>query len=108
VIVELIAATQGLKVRAELDRGSYPLGVKILDRALAVMPLQRHDWHGECNYTVLPAAAWRSGRNAIPARIDGRSGSLIGWRHPMLLPWARFGAPLAPCRSYGLPFSLTE
>ena len=35
VIVELIAATQthaGLKVRAELDRRSYPLGVKISDR----------------------------------------------------------------------------
>ena len=46
VIVELIAATQtrsGLKVRAELDRGSYPLGVKIPDRELAAMPLRRHD-----------------------------------------------------------------
>jgi hypothetical protein len=60
VIVELIAATQthtGLKVRAELDRGSYPLGVKVSDRELAAVPLHRHGWHGEWNYTVLPAAA---------------------------------------------------
>jgi hypothetical protein len=60
VIVELIAATRthtGLKVRAELDRGSYPLGVKVPDRELAAVPLQRHGWHGEWNYTVLPAAA---------------------------------------------------
>jgi hypothetical protein len=60
VIVELIAATQthsGLKVRAELDRGSYPLGVKISDWELAAVPLRRHGWHGEWNYTVRPAAA---------------------------------------------------
>ena len=60
VVVELIAATQthtGLKVRAELDQRSYPLGVKISDRDLAAVPLHRHGWHGEWNYTVLPAAA---------------------------------------------------
>ena len=60
VIVELIAATQtrpGLRVRAELDRGSYPLGVKVSKRELAAVPLERHDWHGEWNYTVLPVAA---------------------------------------------------
>jgi hypothetical protein len=37
VIIELIAATQtrtGLRVRAELDQASYPLGVKISDREL--------------------------------------------------------------------------
>jgi hypothetical protein len=60
VIVELIAATttrSGFKVRAELDQRSYPLGVKVSDRALAAVPLQRHGWHGEWNYTVLPSAA---------------------------------------------------
>jgi hypothetical protein len=44
-------------VRAELDRGRYPLGVRISDRELAAVPLHRHDWHGERNYTVLPIAA---------------------------------------------------
>jgi hypothetical protein len=60
VIVELIAATKthaGRKVRAELDQASYPLGVKVSDPELAAVPLRRHDWHGEWNYTVLPAAA---------------------------------------------------
>jgi hypothetical protein len=60
VIVELIGATHtrsGLRVQAELDRGSYPLGVRVSDRELAAVPLRRHDWHGEWNYTVLPAAA---------------------------------------------------
>ena len=58
--IELIAATTtrpGLKVRAELDRASYPLGVKASDRDLAAVPLRRHGWHGEWNYTVLPTAA---------------------------------------------------
>jgi hypothetical protein len=60
VILELIAATRtrsGLRVQAELDQGSYPLGVKVSDRELAAVPLRRHDWHGEWNYTVLPTAA---------------------------------------------------
>jgi hypothetical protein len=60
VIVELIGATttrSGLKVRAALDQSAYPLGVKVSDRELAAVPLRRHDWHGEWNYTVLPAAA---------------------------------------------------
>jgi Rhodopirellula transposase DDE domain len=60
VILELITATQtrsGLKVRAALDKGAYPLGVRVSDRELAVVPLRRHHWHGEWNYTVLPTAA---------------------------------------------------
>jgi len=60
VIVELISATttrSGLKVRAALDKGAYPLGVKVSDRELAAVPMRRHDWHGEWNYTVLPTAA---------------------------------------------------
>jgi Rhodopirellula transposase DDE domain len=58
--VELIGATRtssGLRVHAELDRGRYPLGVKVSDRALAAVSLRRHDWHGKWNYTVPPAAA---------------------------------------------------
>jgi Rhodopirellula transposase DDE domain len=60
VVVELIGATTtrtGLTVHAELDRGRYPLGVKVSDEELAAVPLRRHQWHGEWNYTVLPAAA---------------------------------------------------
>jgi Rhodopirellula transposase DDE domain len=59
VIVELIGATTtqtGLRVRAELDRGRYPLGVKVGDEELAAVPLVRHAFHGEWNYTLHPAA----------------------------------------------------
>ena len=60
VIVELIGATTtqaGLRVRAELDRGRYPLGVKVRDEELAAVPLARHGVHGEWNYTLHPAVA---------------------------------------------------
>jgi Rhodopirellula transposase DDE domain len=51
VIVELIGATTqtGLRVRAELDRGRYPPGVRVRDTELAAVPLPRHAFHGEWN-----------------------------------------------------------
>jgi hypothetical protein len=59
VIVGLIGAATthtGLRVRAELDRGRYPLGVKVRDQQLATVPLARHEFHGEWNSTIRPAA----------------------------------------------------
>ncbi len=61
VIVETIATTTtrtGLTVSAELDTGSYPKGIKISDQQMKDLErhgLQRHDFHGEWNYTVIPA-----------------------------------------------------
>jgi Rhodopirellula transposase DDE domain len=60
VIVELIGATTtqtGLRVHAELDRGRDPLGVRVHDAELAAVPLARHGFHGEWNYSMQPAAA---------------------------------------------------
>jgi hypothetical protein len=60
VIVELIGATTthtGLRVRVELDRGRYPLRVKVRDKELATVPLARHEFHGEWNCTIHPKAA---------------------------------------------------
>ncbi len=57
VIVQLIAATTtrtGLSVQAELDEGTYPKGVKISDQQMAALPLHRHDFHGNWNYTLQP------------------------------------------------------
>ena len=57
VMVELIAATTtttGLRVRAQLDQGYYPTGIKVTDKQLAAVPLRRHDFHGEWNYTISP------------------------------------------------------
>jgi len=56
-IVQLIAATTtdaGLQVRAELDENKYPKGIKVSDAELAAIRIQRHDFHGDWNYTIAP------------------------------------------------------
>jgi hypothetical protein len=56
-VVQLIAATtthSGLAVQAELDDRTYPKGTKITDEQMASLPLTRHDFHGEWNYTLQP------------------------------------------------------
>ena len=58
VIVELIAATTtrtGLTVRAELDEGAYPKGVKVTDEEFAALPIVRHEFHGDWNYALYPS-----------------------------------------------------
>jgi len=58
-IVQLIAATttdNGLTVRSEIDTNSYPKGVKITDAEINAINLDRHDFHGEWNYTIKPQA----------------------------------------------------
>jgi Rhodopirellula transposase DDE domain len=58
VVVDLISATTtrtGLSVHAELDETTYPTGVRITDAQMAALPLDRHDFHGEWNYTLRPA-----------------------------------------------------
>jgi transposase len=57
VIVNLIAATTtktGLRVRAEVDPGKYPKGVKVSDEDVASIRIERDPFHGEWNYTILP------------------------------------------------------
>lgn len=56
-IVNLIAATttkKGLKVKAELDSGHYPKGIKVTDEELETVRIFRDDFHGEWNYSILP------------------------------------------------------
>jgi transposase len=56
-IVNLIAATTtktGLKVSCELDRGSYPSGLKVSKEEMRAINLQRDTFHGEWNYTISP------------------------------------------------------
>lgn len=60
MIVNLSAATKtktGLRVHAELDPGKYPKGVKVSDREVATIRLERDEFHGEWNYTILPHSA---------------------------------------------------
>ena len=56
-VVNLIGAvttTTGLRVHAELDDRDYPTGIKISDADMDALPIHRHDWHGEWNYTMHP------------------------------------------------------
>jgi Rhodopirellula transposase DDE domain len=60
VIVTSIAATTtatGLRVHAELDPGTYATGIKISDQQMAALPVTRHGWHGDWNYTLHPRPA---------------------------------------------------
>jgi hypothetical protein len=56
-IVSLIGSTTtqtGLRVRSEIDPGSYPTGIQITDAQIASLNLERHEFHGDWNYTISP------------------------------------------------------
>jgi Rhodopirellula transposase DDE domain len=56
---QLIAAAttgSGLKVRSEIDTNAYPKGVKVEDEEMAALEIRRHEFHGECTYTITPCA----------------------------------------------------
>jgi hypothetical protein len=56
-IIELISATTtttGLTVHAELDADSYETGLTYTTRQISALPITRHDFHGDWNYTVRP------------------------------------------------------
>lgn len=57
VIVQSIAATTtrtGLRVDAQLDTGLYPTGVTVSDADMTALPIDRHRFHGDWNYTLHP------------------------------------------------------
>src|SRR4051794_24472528 len=56
-VVQLIGSTTtrtGLTIRADLDTGAYPTGIKVSDAELAAVRLKPADFHGEWNYGILP------------------------------------------------------
>jgi hypothetical protein len=58
VMLQTIAATTsrtGLTVHAELDTGEYPTGIRISDEAIGALPITRHRFHGDWNYTFHPS-----------------------------------------------------
>ena len=62
VIVNLIARTRtipGLRIRCELDKGTYPKGVRITDKQMKTLRLTREKLHGQWNYTIRPAVSGR-------------------------------------------------
>ncbi|WP_422337683.1 ISAzo13 family transposase, partial [Trebonia sp.] len=83
VIVESIAATTtatGLKVHAELDPGSYPAGLRLTRAQAGALPLTRHDWHGEWNYTLRPEPPTPPPPPPQPPAGPGTA----EWAHPAL------------------------
>ena len=57
VIVDLISNTTtatGLTVHCVLDTGKYPTGIKYTAKAVDALPITRHDFHGDWNYTMRP------------------------------------------------------
>jgi Rhodopirellula transposase DDE domain len=56
-IVNLIANTttgMGLIVKAALDTNHYDTEIKVSDEEIAGLSLQRHEFHGDWNYTITP------------------------------------------------------
>jgi transposase len=59
VAVNSMAATTtraGLTAAAELDTDTYATGVRVSDEQMEALPLGRHEWHGDWNYTLHPKA----------------------------------------------------
>ena len=55
VVLNLIGTTttrSGLKVKTQLDPNKYPTGTKISDKEFAEVKINRHEFHGEWNYTI--------------------------------------------------------
>jgi len=56
-VVKLIGATTtgaGLVVKAKLDKRKYPLGVKVSDREMESINIERAAFQGDWNYTIRP------------------------------------------------------
>jgi hypothetical protein len=54
-VVELIGHTRtqsGLRVKARLDAGKYPTGIKITNAQMKSVEIRRHEFHGEWNYEI--------------------------------------------------------
>ena len=80
VIINSIAATTtrtGLTVQARLDDGTYPTGVKVSNAQMAALPVSRHPFHGDWNYTLHPAS-WHAAATLTAA------GDQPGHREPAL------------------------
>jgi len=78
VVVATIASTRtrtGLKVHAELDTASYPLGIAVSREQLRGLPIQPHIQHGAGTTPSLPAAVLS--RRSAPR--DAPATGLLPW-----------------------------
>ncbi|MEV7359052.1 ISAzo13 family transposase [Kitasatospora sp. NPDC091276] len=71
VVVQAIAATRtraGLRIQAELDTGTYPLGVAVSKAQIKALPVEAHQQQSAWNYTILPAGG--AGADGAAVRDD--------------------------------------
>ena len=57
VVIELLNHTttkSGLKVTAMIDKNIYKTGIKVTDKQLEQINMQKDDFHPEWNYTIIP------------------------------------------------------
>ena len=57
VIVNLIGSTKtrsGARIQVEVDRNTYPIGIKVSDEDFARIRIERDEFHGDWNYSILP------------------------------------------------------
>lgn len=60
VVINLIRNTRtktGLEVQARLDQNLYPTGIKVTDKQLNDIVIERNSFHGEWNYIIKPQVA---------------------------------------------------
>ena len=60
VVINLIRNTRTktrLEVQARLDQNLYPTGIKVTDRQLDAIAIERSSFHGEWNYNIKPQVA---------------------------------------------------
>mgnify|MGYP001636538536 CR=1 FL=1 len=53
ISVEWVAEWRGIR-NCELDGNEYPKGIKVTDAEMNDLKIDRHSFHGEWNYTILP------------------------------------------------------
>ena len=71
VVVATITSTRtqtGLRVHAELDTDSYPLGIAVTREQLRRLPIQAHTVRGAWNYTIIPTTDTGSAALLAPAQ----------------------------------------
>lgn len=57
VVINLIGnttTTKGLKIQATLDENQYQKGIKVSDKELSSVCLERSEFHGDWNYRIIP------------------------------------------------------
>lgn len=72
-VLETIAATTtktGLTIGAELDTGSYDLGISVTPAEFHALPITPNAFHGDWNYTLSPVPPRAPGAPATTHRTD--------------------------------------